>query len=107
MADDEAPPEPGFVERAIAAELEALGYTPLTQAGPLLTAATRALAMARSYDLTNNAAALPGLDRRLAEVMDEARRASEPSPIPKPEEEESEVSEFERRRRERGTGTDG
>lgn len=90
----------GPCEEAHAAELEALGYTPLTPPGILRSAAVRILAMAETYDRTQNAAALPGLDRRLAEAMNEARAAVEQSALDDPDKEE-EVDDFTRERQKR------
>ncbi len=103
---DEDRPAVGPMEADVSAELESLGYNPLTPPGPLRTAARRALHLAETYDATQNAAYLPALDRQLGTVMGEARRATQPdeSGLTDPEQAE-EVSDFERRRRDRDAGT--
>lgn len=101
-------PAVGPMELAISQELEGLGWTPLTPPGPLRTAATRALLLAETFDVTQNAAYLPGLDRQLGTVMTEARRAAQPDESGATTDEDAEpeeVSDFERRRRERDKGT--
>jgi hypothetical protein len=88
----------GPVEQAVNDELEKLGYTPLTPAGPLRTAAVRALGLAETFDRTQAAAYLPGIDRQLGIVMADARLAAQPSAVPKDPAEEEEVDDFTRRR---------
>jgi hypothetical protein len=107
---DEDRPGVGPTETDVAAELEKLGYSPLTPAGLLRTAARRALNLAETYDATQNAAYLPALDRQLGAVMDEARRAAGPAVLPadpgqqqKPEE----ISDFEEERKKRRGGGQG
>ena len=105
---DEDRPAIGPMEHDVAAELEGLGYNPLTPPGPLRTAARRALHLAETYDVTQNAAYLPALDRQLGTVMTEARRAAQPDESGATTDEDAEpeeVSDFERRRRERDKGT--
>ena len=103
--DEEKKPPIGPLEMAVGEELEVLGYNPLTPPGPLRTAAMRALSLAETIDRSMNAAALPGMDRQLGTVMDEARRASVPDETGLAEDREEEVSDFEReRQRRRGTG---
>jgi hypothetical protein len=100
----------GPVEAAAYAELEGLGFTPLTPPGPLRTAAQRALALAETFDRTMNAGYLPALDRQLATVMAEARQAAGPNPLkdhgtpgaPPPPPDDEVVDFEERRRRQRG-----
>ena len=95
------------MEHDVAAELEGLGYNPLTPPGPLRTAARRALHLAETYDVTQNAAYLPALDRQLGTVMTEARRAVQADDAGGLEDPEAteEVSDFERRRRQRDSDT--
>lgn len=95
----------GPMETDVNAELEVLGYSPLTPPGPLRTAARRALMLAETYDRTQNAAALPGLDRQMAAVMAEARQAAGPAVVQNPEAEE--VSDFEEERRKRRPPREG
>lgn len=90
----------GPAEVAVRAELEQLGWNPLTPPGPLRTAAERACLLAETLDRSQNAAALPALDRQLATVMDEARQAVEPDETGLTEREED-VSDFERERQRR------
>ena len=99
-ASGEDDPSMGPMEIDVNAELEALGYSPLTPPGPLRTAARRALYLAETYDRTQNSATLPGLDRQLATVMNEARQAQQAAALPDPNREE-EVSDFEQERRRR------
>lgn len=101
--------EIGPVEEGVRAELEKLGWNPLTPPGPLRTAALRACALAETYDRTMNAAALPSLDTRLQGVMGEARSAvmaAEESGVdPTPARAaDPEVADFEERRRRRQRG---
>lgn len=102
--DAEDRPGIGPTETDVAAELEAIGYSPLTPPGPLRTAARRALNLAETYDFTQNAAYLPRLDVQLAAVMDEARRAALPSQVPQDSGEAEEISDFEAERRRRRGG---
>lgn len=82
------------------AELETLGFTPLTPPGPLRTAAQRALHLAETYDRCQNSATLPGLDRQFAVAMEDARRATE-GDASGLRDEPTEVADFERERRQR------
>ena len=82
------------------AELEAVGFTPLTPPGPLRTAAQRALLLAETYDRCQNSATLPGLDRQFAVAMEDARRAAGPDSLGL-RDERTEVADFERERRQR------
>lgn len=100
-ADGEDDQGVGPVEEAVSAELEQLGVTPITPPGPLLTAARRALALAETYDRTQNAAALPALDRQIGTVMAEARQAAQVGAVTD-EDREEEVVDFTERRRRRG-----
>jgi hypothetical protein len=93
--DDEDLPI-GPVETAVRAELEALGWTPLTPPGPLRTAAERACALAETIDTTQNAAYLPPLDKQLGAILLEARAAVESNALE--EDREEEVSDFEAER---------
>jgi hypothetical protein len=91
---------PGPLESSAVAELETLGFTPLTPPGALRTAAQRALHLAETYDRCQNSATLPGLDRQFAVAMDDARRASEGDSAGL-RDEPTEVADFERERRQR------
>jgi hypothetical protein len=86
----------GPLETAVRAELEALGWTPLTPPGPLRTAAERACALAETMDTTQNAAYLPPLDRQLSVAMTDARAATEENALE--EDREEEISDFEAER---------
>lgn len=99
-------PGQGPLEIAARAELEALGWNPLTPPGPLRTAAERVCALAETIDWSQNAQALPALDRQVGAAMDEARRAAKGGGLTQEEEDAAtdEVSDFERRRRNRGAG---
>lgn len=96
----------GPAETDVRAELETLGWNPLTPAGPLRTAAVRACLLAETLDHSQNAAALPALDRQLSNVMAEARQAAKSGAMTEEDEEtrEEEVSDFEARRRRRMQG---
>jgi Flp pilus assembly CpaE family ATPase len=93
----------GPAESEVMAELEQLGLTPLTPPGPFRTAAARARLLAETLDRSQNAAALPGLDRQIGTVMAEARQAVEADSAGglAVEEREEEVSDFERERKKR------
>jgi hypothetical protein len=97
----------GPVETAIRAELEGLGWNPLTPPGALRSAAERACALAETYDDTQNAGYLPALDRQLARVMDDARRATQPDDSGLRDGTEEEVADFERERRRRRPPAEG
>jgi hypothetical protein len=101
MGDDDETRELGPAEQACNDELERLGFSPLTAPGPLRTAAVRALLLAETLDRSQNAAALPGLDRRLSDVMAEARQAAQPDVVQDPDAADDEVVDFEERRRRR------
>lgn len=86
---------PGPLESAARAEMERLGWTPLTEPGPLLTAVNRVLLLAETLDRSQNSAALPALDRQFAAAMDDVRRACEPDTSGlRTEAEPEEVSDF-------------
>lgn len=102
LADEEDKDAVGPIEQAARAELEKIGFTPLTPPGPLRTNAERALALAETYDRSMNSGALPALDRCFKEAMADARAATEESILPTPERvADPEVSDFEARRRKR------
>lgn len=101
-SEDGEPRGVGPVESAISAELEALGFTPLTDPSPLRTAAERALSLAEVIDHSMNAGALPALDRQLGAVMAEARTASQPHPVSQGTAgDDPDVADFEEERRRR------
>lgn len=98
--DEELPVGP--LEHDVLAELEALGYNPLTPPGPLRSAARRAQLLAETYDRTQNAAVLPGLDRQIAAVLAECRQAAGPQlEVQGEERKPEEVSDFEQERKKR------
>lgn len=92
------------MEQAIGAELEALGFSPLTPPGALRSVAERLLGMAEVFDRTTNAAAMPPLDRQIAAALAEARQAARPALLSDPDQAEAEVSDFVERQRRRREG---
>lgn len=102
MHGDEESDGFGPAETQVRAELEKLGWNPLTPPGALATAAVRACLLAETLDRSQNAAALPALDRQLANIMTEARTAAEPDETGLSDDgDPEEVSEFERERQRR------
>jgi hypothetical protein len=94
--------ERGPVELHVRAELEALGWSPLTPPGVLNTAAARACHAAAVYDLCERASDLPALDRQLARIMDEARASVQADTTGLSDDDDAdEVVDFEQRRKRR------
>lgn len=91
----------GPAEVAVRAELEALGWTPLTPPGPLRTAAEIASLLAETLDRSQHATALPSLSRQLSAVMEEARRAAQADESGLTVNREENVSDFQRARQQR------
>lgn len=100
MFDDDDPGQ-GPAEVAVRAELEALGWTPLTPPGPLRTASEIACLLAETLDHSQHATALPALSRQLSTVMEEARRVAQADETGLTENREENVSDFQRARQQR------
>jgi hypothetical protein len=94
--------ERGPVELHVRAELEALGWSPLTPPGVLNTTALRAVHVAAVYDRCENPGYLPALDRQLARVLDEARVSVQADTTGLSDDDDAdEVVDFEQRRKRR------
>jgi hypothetical protein len=98
---DEEDDSQGPAEVAVRAELEALGWTPLTPPGPLRTASEVACSLAETLDRSQNATALPRLSQQLMTVMEEARRVAQADESGLTENREENVSDFQRARQQR------
>jgi hypothetical protein len=100
MRDDDDSDQ-GPAEVAVRAELEALGWTPLTPPGPLRTAAEVACSLAETLDRSQHATALPTLARQLMTVMEEARRVAQADETGLTANREEDVLDFQRARQQR------
>jgi hypothetical protein len=94
--------ERGPVELHVRAELEALGWSPLTPPGVLNTTALRAVHVAAVYDRCDSPRDIPALDRQLARVLDEARASVQADATGLSDDDDAdEVVDFEQRRKRR------